>query len=352
MEFLAGSDLTRKIQEMLRSSQRADLAIAYWGSDALKLLKISPKRRAVRVVCCLKGGKSDPEVIKLFKSKAKQHDNLHAKVIWTPRAAIVSSANASSNGLPEEEGKAVGLIEAGFYTENGAELKSIHSWFDRLYRSRSKKILKPDLDAAALARKIAKLRGGAGKKARGKVKKPSLLELIQKTAGRPDYPISFTICRELTSRAGDRAARKYLTRNSKEMQRKLMIDRGQLEKLDWYVNWPNLPKDTVIIDCHLVGKKMRVFGVNQTFQSTKGIPIKVEGESENYHFVLRRGQQGKDFRLTTDDKKAISDCASKLWDIKKGDDEARCFPLRRAVPLLMDYSEKHQSRARKTRSAR
>lgn len=348
MEFLAGSDLTRKIQEMLRSSQRADLAIAYWGSDALKLLKISPKRRAVRVVCCLKGGKSDPEIIKLFKSRAKQHDNLHAKVIWTPKAAIVSSANASSNGLPEEEGEAVGLIEAGVYTEDGDELKSIQRWFDRLYRSRSRKILKSDLEVAALARKIAKLRG---KKTRGKVRKPSLLELIQSAAGRLNSPISFTICRELTSRAGDRAARGYLKKNSKEMQRKLMINRGQLEKLDWYVNWPNLPRDTVIIDCHLVGKKMQVFGVNQTFQSTKGIPIKVEGESDNYHFVLQRGQQGKDFRLTTDDKKAISDCASKLWDIKKGDDEARCFPLRSAVPLLIDYSKRHQSRTRKPRSA-
>jgi hypothetical protein len=103
------------IQSMLNSKDRADIAIAYWGADALTLLKVKPKRRNVRVVCCLKGGKSDPDIIAKFKKRAKQHDKLHAKVIWTPHAAVVGSANASSNGLPEEDFKATGLIEAGVY---------------------------------------------------------------------------------------------------------------------------------------------------------------------------------------------------------------------------------------------
>ena len=110
MKFLEGAALTRKIQSMFGSSNRADIAIAYWGSDALKLLKLKPGRMKIRLVCCLKGGKSDPDIIAKFKKRAKQHDKLHAKVIWTPHAAIVGSANASSNGLPQDETIATGLI--------------------------------------------------------------------------------------------------------------------------------------------------------------------------------------------------------------------------------------------------
>jgi hypothetical protein len=42
---------------MLKAKDRVDLATAYWGSDATKLLKLNPRRRNVPAVCCLKGGK-------------------------------------------------------------------------------------------------------------------------------------------------------------------------------------------------------------------------------------------------------------------------------------------------------
>ena len=122
MEFLKGSGLTSEIQRLV-STSNAKIAISYWGIDALDRLKkkLDPKRSDLQIVCCLKGGKSAPEVIEQFGKKARQNDKLHAKVIWTPSGAIVGSANASSNGLPDEEKMIEGLIEAGAYLDDASQ---------------------------------------------------------------------------------------------------------------------------------------------------------------------------------------------------------------------------------------
>jgi hypothetical protein len=132
-EFIAGRALTAKMKWLLRESRAAKIAVAYWGADALKLLGIDAKKPSIKVVCFLKGGKSDPDVVKVFGKRAKQHDRLHAKVIWTPNGAIVGPANASSNGMPEEDGNAASLVEAGMYETSPKELAAIEKWFDGLY---------------------------------------------------------------------------------------------------------------------------------------------------------------------------------------------------------------------------
>jgi hypothetical protein len=58
---------------------------------------------------------------------------LHATEIWAPSGAIAGYANASSNGLPEEERLASGLIEVGVHLKDKDKLKAIERWFDSLY---------------------------------------------------------------------------------------------------------------------------------------------------------------------------------------------------------------------------
>jgi hypothetical protein len=125
MRFLEGRQLSKEMARLVSQNTKTKIAIAYWGGEALKLLGIDTKRRDIQVVCCLKGGKSAPEVIRKFRHRARQHDRLNAKVVWTPNGAIVGSANASSNGLPEEENLAKGLIEAGIYLTEKSQLKAI-----------------------------------------------------------------------------------------------------------------------------------------------------------------------------------------------------------------------------------
>jgi len=151
MRFIAGSKLTNEMRRLAGSRVQTKIAIAYWGEKALQLLKLTPSRSNLQVLCCLKGGKSAPQVIRKFGKRAKQNNRLHAKVIWTPTEAIVGSANASSNGMPEEENAAVGLIEAGLLIDDQKQLSKISAWFDNAY-GLANSITPCDLKAAQAAR--------------------------------------------------------------------------------------------------------------------------------------------------------------------------------------------------------
>ena len=133
--FLGGKQLTTATKRIINEGDQIKVAIAYWGKDALSLLGLNSRKKTVKVICCLRNGASDPAIISRFGKRARQNDKLHAKVIWTPKGAIIGSANASSNGLPEEEELANGLIEAGIYVNNSRTLASIESWFDFQFKN-------------------------------------------------------------------------------------------------------------------------------------------------------------------------------------------------------------------------
>jgi hypothetical protein len=152
MKFLHGHALSREMSKLVQPDKPLKLAIAYWGADALRLLKLDPKRRNVKVLCCLKGGASDPDIVGRFGGRARQHDKFHAKVILAKAGAIVGSANASSNGLPEEEFEATSLIEAGLFIDAPATLLEINQWFDRQFHL-ARTIKPADVERAKRARK-------------------------------------------------------------------------------------------------------------------------------------------------------------------------------------------------------
>jgi hypothetical protein len=95
----------------------------------------------------------------------------------------------------------------------------------------------------------------------------------------------------------------------------------------------------------LIGGKIDVLGLVQTFHSTAAVPIEVIDRVENFHFVLNLGQQVFNFRLTKEDKRAISGCAKQLWDLKKGSDGGgRCVSLKLAAPILLRYDKRQAPR--------
>jgi hypothetical protein len=178
--------------------------------------------------------------------RAKQHDKLHAKVIWTPHAAIVGSANASSNGLPQEESIAAGLIEAGVYLEDRGILQEIQSWFHNLYSMKARTIAPSDLDEARKARVLSPK---VDQSSSGRPAKKSLLELAQTVlVANLDEPVTIAIYRELLSQDTNRSARNYLAANAKEVQRRFKIEQKDFKKLDWYANWSSLPSNFFLID--------------------------------------------------------------------------------------------------------
>jgi hypothetical protein len=76
MKFLYGKGLTDRARQLC--AQRTDLkiAIAYWGADALQLLQLNPRKSNPKILCCLKGGKSDPNVIRKFHGQVRQNVTL------------------------------------------------------------------------------------------------------------------------------------------------------------------------------------------------------------------------------------------------------------------------------------
>jgi hypothetical protein len=263
--FLEGHQLTSAIKGLVKRNGPLKIAVAYWGSGGLRLLGLNPKRKDLKIVCCLKGGKSDPDLIKNFGKRARQSDRLHEKIVWTPSGAIVSSANASSNGLPEEEDTAAGLIEAGLFISDTKQLKSIGTWINKLHKN-SRPIKKADLDAARLARK--KRLWDAPKT---RQKKQSLIDAIQE-GGKLEFDkqrIFFVFCKRLATKKELTAARSLVRKDGSTIARTYRISEKQLSDVDYYFDWPEIPANAYLIDCDFTNRNWRVAGLFKSFDTKK-----------------------------------------------------------------------------------
>ena len=87
----------------------------------------------VKVICNLSSGGTNPYVIAEmieFGVSTRQLDRLHAKVYIGNGHAIVSSANASANGLGLENTEQSHWYETGVHLNN---IKVVSEWFDKLW---------------------------------------------------------------------------------------------------------------------------------------------------------------------------------------------------------------------------
>lgn len=337
MEFLHGMKLTKRMQDLCQRRGAVDLSIAYWGREAIKLLKVNPKREGVRVLCCLNGGKSDPDVIKKFGRRARQNDRLHAKVIWTPSGALVSSANASSNGMPEEEETALGLIEAGFYTEDDAALSAIHAWFDKEYKNGAR-ITVDDLTAAAAERESRLWdRGVVKRKApTNRHQKPiPFIDAVKRSKTEfSQQRIAFVFCKRFMSRAESRQAKEFIEKNPTKLEA-FNLPRGKIAKmLSWYSGF-NIPKNTYLIDVSIRQGRSANIRLLKSFD----VPSTFTVEGDRLTYVLARGIEGFNYNLTRKDKSAIRRSITQLWKESDGDRDGRILTdFSVAAPILISNS--------------
>jgi hypothetical protein len=91
-------------------------------------------------------GGTNPQVIRrlLDLVRVRHCDALHAKIYLGSNRAIVTSANASANGLGIDGASSTTWIEAGYLTP---DVTPIRIWFDALWES-SNPITDADLTAA------------------------------------------------------------------------------------------------------------------------------------------------------------------------------------------------------------
>jgi hypothetical protein len=141
--LLTGAALFEAIQQTIKGS-RALCAVAFWGIGADQLL-LGPPDRDLRVICNLAMGGTNPHVIsRLLEAgiEVRQCDVLHAKVYIGTDDAVITSANASMNGLGL--GDEAGWIETGWIIP----AKAAVPWFEALWDQSADIEVPADINAA------------------------------------------------------------------------------------------------------------------------------------------------------------------------------------------------------------
>ena len=69
---------------------------------------------------------------------------LHAKVYISKTGVVVTSANASTNGLGEEGVEISDELEAGYFTERTEDIEAARQWFQKIY-NKGKSVTKEHL---------------------------------------------------------------------------------------------------------------------------------------------------------------------------------------------------------------
>jgi hypothetical protein len=142
--FLYGKDLDDAIREILERDN-ARMAVAFWGAGISELMPESGDN-SQQLICNLMSGATNPHEIDKIRKYVNVHqvDDLHAKVYLCDTHAIVTSANASANGLGFEGKEQSRWQEAGVLVKDTI---SIEQWFKDLWAS-SRPVKDDDIEKA------------------------------------------------------------------------------------------------------------------------------------------------------------------------------------------------------------
>jgi hypothetical protein len=149
MEFVGHTDIGDAFAR-LQSGRRLYCAVAFWGRGAATHLGLPRAGQDLRILCNLSMGGTNPAEISSLMTdgaKVRQIDTLHAKVYIGDQEMLVTSANASNNGLGFEGLAQGNWIEAGAI---GPVQPQAVEWFDQLW-SESREITRDDLRKAKIA---------------------------------------------------------------------------------------------------------------------------------------------------------------------------------------------------------
>lgn len=146
-ETLFAEGLTNKISSIF-NEKNSRFAVAFWGRGVVERF-FHGSLETVKVICNLATGGTNPLVIEQLMQRGaqvKQHDQLHAKVYIGETFAVITSANASVNGLGLEGVEQEGWLEAGVVTEPGTPA----IWFDQLWNDpeRVREVTNLDIERA------------------------------------------------------------------------------------------------------------------------------------------------------------------------------------------------------------
>ncbi|MFG1331124.1 phospholipase D family protein [Xanthobacter autotrophicus] len=153
MTLLDENQALIEIRGLLAATKEAQLAVAFWGTGAIERLGLDRAGLSAKILCNLDSGACNPTELRRIRAlpgvTLKSHPALHAKVYWTPTAAVLGSSNASANGLAMEGDLASGWAEANVRLDDPVVLNDIAAWFERLFAA-GHEILDADIKRAEM----------------------------------------------------------------------------------------------------------------------------------------------------------------------------------------------------------
>jgi len=152
-EFLTGGKLGKKVREIC-TGKNVRCIVAFWGNGAKDELFGDADVSMIKIICDLSMGATNPEELRLLGAPEAKHIrhlcHLHAKMYLSDEGVVVTSANASGNGLGAG-GKNAAHIEVGvFHKRKSSVFEGCEKWFEDMWKD-ADKITEEDLVAAKKA---------------------------------------------------------------------------------------------------------------------------------------------------------------------------------------------------------
>lgn len=318
--FLSSGVYLKHVSDLIASSDELSIAVAFWGTGAVDLIR-KANGKPVRIICNLTSGGTNPKVISEIKKlpavSLRWLDTLHAKVILGNRAGIVGSANFSINGLQLNGESTTSWHEAGILTKDLQEIGQMRAWFDQEWEL-AENINNEALERAAIAWDARRVHRPVISDAKSILDLP--LHELQ------DRNIYIALWRHQASKEA-----KKCFENIEEAATVKRFNFGEkmLEKLDFFEEWDDLPKNAKLISieyteegkCKVGGCVCRIPELDTNYEDENGASKKIQIVIDQVE-ILNRHFTNQDCKNL---KKLIQPHLTALW--KKAENDGLIMSL-------------------------
>lgn len=327
--FVSSTNYYETVKSIATEDGDLLMAVSFWGRSAESI--VHPRSSGhVKIICNLQSGATNPDTIFALLNRngitVKQHDRLHAKVIIGSKAAVVGSANLSSNGLNLEGIELQGWEEAGLLTKDTLQVEEIKQWFDSLWID-AQDIRDNDIDEARkkwAMRRSSRIHSSSGAHNGFSLENFTYSDFL-------DRPVFLAI---YTDHLSDEAKDAY-RENESALIGKTAVRPSNLPPI--YEGWPGLPKDAQLIDIYFGPRGgLKCYGV---FTRTHDIIFKYKDGSDGHLAICRKESSIMGYNILSKDLSKIADFFQShieaIWKspLSVGDEGGKCIPLSDALKL-------------------
>lgn len=335
--FISSKEYKTEIEKLLKSQQALRIAVAFWGEGAENLFQ---KGTSLKIICNLESGATNPATIEALQGRRgatiKTFDRLHAKVFLGKGAAIIGSANASSNGLNLEGSEVKGWEEAGVFIKDERVIQEVGNWFDNIWNddSRTKLIGKDDINKAKDFWDKRRRTREWPPNANGLTEEFTKL-IFERPELAKDRPLYLVFYRKAASQEARDRFQQCLDQKVNEYAR---------ANFSFYECWPELPRGVALIDFHYGPQG------GLRYEGTWEIPI----DGNNVRFQYKDGGRGtlqicsrttcriSDKKATRQQIRALhqkiqdSGRMDQIWDKGIGDDGGKYISLYDVIRIIKE----------------